>query len=177
MRNRNHLAGKKAGRRSAAIGAVVGAGLSLAGPGLSPARAADQPIVAIVDQARLVKIPAGTQTLIIGNPTIADVTLLRQANLMVLTPKAFGETNFIALDGDGNPVAESMIEVVNGSNALVVQRGMERQSYSCAPKCQPVERLGDDEKYLSAVAGAAQAHDQRIVAAQAPTGPGIAAPH
>ena len=177
MRSKNNIAGERAGSRLEIIGTVVVAAVLLAGLGLSSARAADQMIVAVVDQARLVKIPAGTQTLIIGNPTIADVTLLRQANLMVLTPKAFGETNFIALDGEGNPVAESMIEVVNGSNTLVLQRGMERQSYSCAPKCQPVERLGDDEKYLNSVAVVTQAHDQRIAAAQAPIGPGTASAH
>jgi Flp pilus assembly secretin CpaC len=169
MRNNKHRA-DGAGARSWPIRSLVVAGFWLAACGLPPARAADQPIVAIVDQARLIKIPAGTQTLIIGNPTIADVTLLRQANLMVLTPKAFGETNFIALDVDGNPVAEAMIEVVNGSDALVVQRGMDRQSYSCAPKCQPVERLGDDDKYLTSVASATQAHNQRLMAVQAPTG-------
>ena len=145
--------------------------------GSAAAYAEDQPIVAIVDQARLVKIPAGTQTLIIGNPTIADVTLLKQNNLMILTPKAFGETNFIALDAVGNPVAESMIKVINGENALVVQRGMDRQSYSCAPKCQPVERLGDDDKYLTAVASSDTAHSSRIAGTQAPTGPGVMSAH
>ena len=157
-----------------AIGlAVNAAGLAcalLAGAPVS-ARADDQPIVGIVDQARLVKIPAGTTTLIIGNPLIADVTLLKPNNLMVLTPKSFGETNFIALDANGNPLAESMIQVVNGTEALVVQRGMARQSYSCAPRCQPVERLGDDEGYLSTVASQAQAHNARLANSVAPTQP------
>lgn len=122
----------------------------------------DKTIVAVIDRARLVKVPDGTETLVIGNPTIADVTMLHQKNLMVLTPKAFGETNFIALDASGNPVAESTIRVVAGSNALVVQRGLERQSYSCAPRCQPVERLGDDEKYRAMVAAQTQDHFQRL---------------
>lgn len=141
--------------------------------GCLPARATDATIVATVDQARLVKIPAGTETLIIGNPTIADVTLLKQNNLMILTPKSFGETNFIALDKDGSPVAESMIRVVNGTDALVVQRGMDRQSYSCAPRCQPTERLGDDDKYLNQVATQAQSHSSRLAGSQPPTAQGM----
>ena len=140
------------------------------------ARAADLVISATVDQAKLVKVPAGTTTLIIGNPTIADITLLKQNDLMILTPKAFGETNFIALDKDGNPVAESVIRVVNGTDALVVQRGMDRQSYSCAPRCQPTERLGDDDKYLNQVASQVQAHGTRLAGSQPPTGPGLLAP-
>jgi hypothetical protein len=150
-------------------GLVVGAFVTMA----SLAQAEDLNIVAVIDQARLVKIPAGTQTLVIGNPTIADVTLLRKNNVMILTPKAFGETNFIALDSDGNPLAESMIQVVAGTNALIVQRGPDRQSYSCAPRCQPTERLGDDEKFMSATAAQATAHTQRLAGSVAPIGPGF----
>ena len=135
-----------------------------------PARAADDVIVATIDQAKLVKIPDGATTLIIGNPVIADVTQL-MPNLMVLTPKAFGETNFIALDKEGRTVAGSMIQVVGGSGAIVVQRGMERQSYSCAPRCQPTERLGDDNKYMTGVASQAEAHFRRISGSTPPAAP------
>ncbi len=158
------------------IGSLKAAVLLALAAGSLSARAADVVIVATVDQARLVKIPAGTETLIIGNPTIADVTLLKANNLMILTPKSFGETNFIALDKDGNPVAESLIQVVNGTDALVVQRGMDRQSYSCAPRCQPTERLGDDDKYLSQVAAQAQSHSSRLAGVQAPIGPSLIPP-
>ncbi len=130
--------------------------------------AEDARIIAVIDQAKLVKIPAGTQTLVIGNPTVADVTLIKQNNLMILSPKAFGETNFIALDAQGTPVAESMIEVVGSSASLIVQRGVERQSLSCTPLCQPTERLGDDNAYLSAVAAQDQAHVARLSGAATP---------
>ena len=86
-------------------------------------------------------------------------------------------TNFIALDAVGTPLAESTIQVINSSDALVVQRGMERQSYSCAPNCQPVERLGDDDKYLSNVAAQDAAHATRLSGAGRPdaAGPDVAA--
>ncbi len=117
---------------------------------------ADDTIVVTADQARIVKIPPGAQTLVIGNPIIADVTL--QNGVMIVTGKGFGETNFIALDALGNPVAESTIRVIGATNALVVQRGMEQQSYTCAPRCQPTVKLGDDPKYMSDVANSFQAH-------------------
>jgi Flp pilus assembly secretin CpaC len=116
-------------------------------------------LVVQIDHARPIKIPAGAQTLIIGNPMIADVTMLKQGGIMVVTGKGFGETNFIALDASGNPVAESMIQVVSSEGTLVVQRGLERQSYSCAPRCQPTLRLGDDPKYFSEVSAQVQAHN------------------
>ena len=102
-----------------------------------------------VDRARVVKLPAGAQTLVVGNPIIADVTLLRQNGTMIVTGKGYGETNLIALDGAGNPVAESLLRVVAGTNVVLVQRGLERQSYACAPVCQPTMKLGDDTTYFS----------------------------
>ena len=160
-----------------AAAAILGLASAIACMAPASVRADDAAIVGVVDQARLVKIPAGTDTLIIGNSTVADVTLLKQKGLMVLTPKAFGETNFIALDANGTPLAESTIQVINSTNALVVQRGMDRQSYSCAPNCQPVERLGDDDKFLNAVATQNAAHNSRLAGATAPTQPGLMSPH
>jgi hypothetical protein len=119
---------------------------------------ADETLVVTVDQARIVKVPPGTRTLVIGNPMIADVTLLKNGGTMVVTGKGFGETNFIALNAEGSPVAQSQIRVVLGANALVVQRGMDRQSYTCAPICQPTARLGDDPTYFNDVSGSFKAY-------------------
>src|SRR5579862_3857108 len=126
---------------------------------LTSSALADDTLVVTVDQARVVKVPATARTLIIGNPMIADVTLLKQGGTMIVTGKGFGETNLIALDSDGNPVAQSDIEVVGGSNGLVVQRGMERESYTCDPRCQPTARLGDDLKYFGDVTAQMQARN------------------
>ena len=41
-----------------------------------PALAMETVIVAL-DRAKMVKVPAGTQTMVIGNPLVADVTLLK----------------------------------------------------------------------------------------------------
>ena len=125
--------------------------LALAAPP-TPAAAANSLVVVSLDQARIVKLPERTQTLIIGNPSVADVTLLKANGVMVVTGKGFGETNLIALDANGEPVAESIVRVNGDSRNLVVQRGMERESYSCAPRCQPAVALGDSGKYMGDVA-------------------------
>ena len=151
-------------------------GLGLVAGLLSPGtgcRAENATIVAVIDQARLVKIPAGTATLVIGNPTIADVTLLKQNSLMILTPRSFGQTNFIALDDQGNAVAQSTIQVVAGGNTMIVQRGTARESYSCAPRCQPTEQLGDDDGYASKTAWQALAHSARLSGQAAPASLGM----
>ena len=134
--------------------------------------ALEKTISVVIDQAHLVNLPPGTSTLIIGNPTIADVTMIgSKGSLMILTPKAFGETNFIALDVAGRPLTESIIRVVAGEDALVLQRGMDRQSYACAPKCQITGKLGDDAKYFNAVSEQAKAYNSAAANAPPPVSP------
>jgi Flp pilus assembly secretin CpaC len=134
----------------------LGAGLILMMASGVAVHADTDKITVMIDQARIVKIPAGARTLVIGNPIIADVTL--QNGVMIVTGKGYGETNFIALDSTGNPVAESAIQVIGSGNTLVVQRGLDQQSYSCAPRCEPTVKLGDDPNYMAAVAGQVQKH-------------------
>jgi Flp pilus assembly secretin CpaC len=124
-----------------------------------PLRAMEETLVVTIDQARVVNVPAGTDALIVGNAAIADLTLLKQGATMIVTGKGFGETNFIALDAAGNPLAQSLIRVVGGRNALLVQRGMGRQSYACAPQCLPTVKLGDDDKYFVDVAKQVKDHN------------------
>jgi Pilus formation protein N terminal region len=100
-----------------------------------------------LDQAKIARIPDGTVTLVIGNPIVADVTMLKGSGSMVVTGKGFGETNLIALDAVGNIIDEKTVRVVPTGSVLVVQRGMERESYSCAPDCMPTVQLGDGRQF------------------------------
>jgi Pilus formation protein N terminal region len=121
---------------------------------VSAAQAGQDLLAVTLDQAKIVRIPAGTQTLIIGNPIVADVTMLKNIGMMVVTGKSFGQTNLIAIDGSGNPVSESIIRVSGASESmLTVYRGMDRESYSCTPHCEPILNLGDSTKFLSDVSG------------------------
>ncbi|MGH6837933.1 MAG: pilus assembly protein N-terminal domain-containing protein [Methylocella sp.] len=124
-----------------------------------PLRAKEETLVVTIDQARVVKVPAGTEALIVGSAAIAEVTLLKQGGAIIVTGKGFGETNFVALDSAGATVAEWQVHVVGGKNALVVQRGLERQSYSCAPQCLPTLKLGDDAEYFKKIEGQLKDHN------------------
>jgi hypothetical protein len=114
---------------------------------LSPERAAaDAPggdvLTVVVDEARLIRIPDRAATLIVGNPLIADVSL-QSGGLMVLTGKGFGQTNLIALDKAGNKLLEKNLLVKAPGETVVVYRGVLRETYSCAPACEPRNMLGD----------------------------------
>jgi hypothetical protein len=114
--------------------------------GASPARAETTMIAVILDQARIAQLPEGTTTLIVGNPMIADVTMLKNNNTMIITGKGFGETNLIAIDAAGSLIEERQIQVLPAKTLLVLQEGTSRISYACNPACMPTVQLGDDDK-------------------------------
>lgn len=109
---------------------------------------ANDTVTVVLNQARILRLPEKTKTIVVGNPMIADVAMQKHGNL-VLTGKSYGATNLIALDEKGNIVAESRIRVEGAQDAvLVVQRGMERETYSCAPLCQPTISPGDGKDFF-----------------------------
>jgi hypothetical protein len=135
------------------VGATVTAGVAMARDGERRGVFVD------VDRARVVRMPEGAQTLIIGNPLIADVTMLKTNRLMVVTGKSFGSTNLILLDPTGNQVGEEIITVTQPMDKLVVLRGLRRESYACSPDCAPAVDLGDDKDYTARVLEAVKQHE------------------
>ena len=110
--------------------------------------ASAQTIPVVLDEAKLVKLPDRVATLVIGNPLIADVGL-QAGGLMVITAKGYGATNIIALDRAGAVLMERMIEVTSPrDHVVVVYRGVERETYSCAPHCERRITLGDSSSYF-----------------------------
>ncbi|MFO7307288.1 MAG: pilus assembly protein N-terminal domain-containing protein [Pseudomonadota bacterium] len=146
MKARRHM-GSAGGR--AGLAAVLAAVACLVAASPAPALTKGETVTVAADQARLVRLPAGAQTVIVGNPAIADVSLQRNG-ILVVTGKSFGTTNLIALDASGNVLAESLIQVEEPASTVVtVLRGTARESLSCTPNCQPMLTLGDDMTYFT----------------------------
>ena len=103
-----------------------------------------------IDKARVMRLPEGVATIVIGNPLIADASLQR-GGILVVTGKGYGSTNLLALDRDGHIVLDKTVRVQGPGqgNLVVVYRGVERESYSCAPLCEPRITLGDGTKYFA----------------------------
>jgi Flp pilus assembly secretin CpaC len=121
--------------------------LALAGgaPSIPSAVAAESaPINVNVNMARILRINASAATVIVGNPGIADVTI-QDPKTLILTGKSYGQTNLIILDARGEPIADTMIEVVQmQAGTMTVYQGQARTSLACAPICQSVIMMGDD---------------------------------
>lgn len=129
---------------------ALAAAAFMAAPGPAAAQAAD-PISVKVNMARILRISAPAATVIIGNPGVADVTIQDPLTL-VLTGKSYGQTNLIVLDSAGNPVADTLVTVVQAQADLVtVYYGAARNTMACSPVCQPTIMLGDDPSYSNSV--------------------------
>jgi hypothetical protein len=115
-----------------------------------PESTASGPVTVRLDQAKLLKLPDRTATLVIGNPLIADASV-QPGGMIVVTAKSYGMTNLVALDRVGNVLAEYPIQVIGPGDAIVVVfRGVERETYSCAPVCEKRITLGDSGPIFSA---------------------------
>jgi len=123
---------------------------ALAGVAALPSAAdpAAEPVQVLLDQARIVRLPDRVATLVIGNPSVADGTL-QTGGLLVITGKSYGTTNIIALDQRGNVLSEQRVTVGAPKDAtLTVWRGVARETWSCAPRCEHSVMLGDDSGFF-----------------------------
>ncbi len=132
---------------------IVLAFLAASGPQPVHAGASPETLTITLDEAKIAKLPGETSTLIVGNPMVADVTMLKSSDAIVLTGKGFGETNLIALNSHGAIIIEKQLRVVPAHSVVVVQKGTSRISYSCKPICMPTVQLGDDPKTFNEAGG------------------------
>ena len=115
---------------------------------------ASEVILLLLDRVKIIQLPEKAVTLVIGNPLVVDVTMLRGNNKMILTGKGFGQTQVVALDAAGEAIGESLIKVsADDTKNLVVQRGLERESYHCNQRCQLTYALGDSTRHMGETAG------------------------
>lgn len=103
------------------------------------------------DQSQLIRLPRPAAEVIIGNPSIADVTI-QGGNLLVVTGKTFGVTNIIALDAQRNVIQDQRVLVERDDTRTVsLYRGALRETYACTPSCSPTITIGDETKFFDTV--------------------------
>lgn len=140
-------------------GARVGSRLLavLIASALSPCLAmAGEDLVVKYDQSELVQLARPAAQIIVGNPSIADISV-KSDRLLVVTGKTFGITNIIVLDAQNNIISNQRV-LVRRDEAKVVnlQRGTSRQSYNCTPQCNPSITVGDETGYFESISKASQ---------------------
>lgn len=114
---------------------LVLAGAALAAMAAIPASAADG-IEVVMNQAKIVKLTRAADTVVVGNPAIADASV-QDAKTIVLTGKGFGVTNLVVLDQSGSPIVDQQIYVSRQTDKSVrVYRRSTVQTLSCTPYCE-----------------------------------------
>ena len=117
----------------------------VAAAGVTQAHSASDVISVTLDQAQISRLPPGASTIILGNPMIADVTMVKNTDSVVITGRGFGQTNLIAIDSAGTVIEERELRVVPARTVVILQSGNARISYACNPDCMPTVQLGDDK--------------------------------
>lgn len=123
--------GRIASKLSARAGLIASAVL------LSGAQAiAASGIDVVMNQAKIVKLTRPADTIVIGNPAIADASV-QDDTTIVLTGRGFGVTNIVVLDEDGNPIVDEQVTVSRDNpHSVRVYRRANVQTLSCTPYCE-----------------------------------------
>lgn len=113
---------------------VLGALAALLGANV--AAHAEAGIEVVMNQAKIVKLARAADTIVVGNPAIADASV-QDATTIVLTGKGFGVTNLVVLDESGAPIMDELVTVARSTASSVrVYRRAEIQTLSCTPFCE-----------------------------------------
>jgi Flp pilus assembly secretin CpaC len=123
---------------------LIGAALvSIAAALTSGSATATDMVEVTIDFAKVVKLSRPAETIVIGNPGIADASVEDESTI-VLTGKAAGVTNMIVLDKAGEEVLHTTVRVASDVRQLTtVFKAGDRQTFSCSPVCEQVISVGD----------------------------------
>lgn len=97
-----------------------------------------------IDQTQRVQLRGPAGSVIVGNPAIADVTVV-DSNTLYITGKGNGVTEIVAVDTIGRTVFQSQVVVTDGAGAgrVRIWRAGQATEMACASSCSPSVRSGD----------------------------------
>jgi hypothetical protein len=138
---------------------------------IAPAAAQQRMIEVSVNTAELLRLDGAPGSVLVANPSIADVVVEGGKQVFVLG-KTPGETQLYILDTNGGTMVRAMISVVpQTARHITIIRGTEESQLHCAPRCAEV---GGREKKPGASGPAAGA--PALAPAPAPAAPAPAPP-
>ena len=118
---------------------------------LMTATAQARQITVETGKASAIKLTTNADSVIIGNPNIADVAV-HDDTLLFVTGKSFGTTNLMIFDKNGNTLVSSDVVVTaNSATWVSVKRGGDNFTYDCAPSCRPTLATGDEQQHYANV--------------------------
>ena len=112
-----------------------------------------------LDEVHTLTFRTPVSTVYVGNPSIADVTMIDARHAFV-QGKGYGRTNIMALNRDNVMVFNTHVTVTgtNGGGTVTLNRGAQRVTLNCAGgRCEPTPMPGDGKESFD-MAGQTVAH-------------------
>lgn len=139
---RNRRTGRALGR----------AALAIAAAGIFSVQAQAAGFLVEINQQKALHLSAPATAVMVGNPAIADVTVLGPQLIYVLG-RSYGSTNLVALDASGKQITELHVSVTSPSSSTVtLTRGAGQLTYNCTPRCERTVAQGDSSEGFEAAA-------------------------
>jgi hypothetical protein len=120
-----------------------------------------------LDEVHTLTFRAPIATVYVGNPSIADITMIDARHAFV-QGKSYGRTNIVALNHDGVQVFNSGVTVTSAATngTVVLNRGTQRITLTCAgTSCEPTPMPGDGKSAYEATDGVMTQHENAAIAA------------
>src|SRR5665213_318936 len=132
-----------------------------------PIVAKNDAVALALDEVHTLTFRAPVATVYVGNPTIADVTMIDARHAFV-QGKGYGRTNIVALNRDNVQVFNTHVTVIgnDSGNTVTLNRGAQRITLSCAGgRCEPTPTPGDGKDSYDAASTQASGHQNAARAA------------
>lgn len=130
------------------------------------ASAASAAVSVQLDQSTSVSLGGQASQVAVGNPAVADVSLIDRRHIMILG-RAYGMTNLTVFDQAGRRIYETTVTVgsTGDSGRVSLFRGAEVQNYTCGPRCERTPLPGESTPVYQNASGAYTDYAARAKAA------------
>jgi hypothetical protein len=123
-----------------------------------------------IDESAIVRTSAPIGSVVVSNPSIADVTVVDARRVAVLG-RGYGMTNLIVLDRMGRPIMQQRISVAPAQSGRVsLYRGPLVYNFACSPRCERTPMPGEDKAPYEGAASSYKDYDQRAKSGATPSG-------
>ena len=144
--------------------------LAIAAPALAASKQVAKPadknvskndsVALALDEVHTLTFRTPVATVYVGNPSIADVTMIDARHAFVQA-KGYGRTNIMALNRDNVMVFNTHVSVTsnNGGGTVTLNRGVQRVTLNCAGgRCEATPTPGDAKELFDSAVGQIAGH-------------------
>ena len=105
--------------------------------------AAHAGVTARIDEATAITLSGPAASVVIGNPSIADATIVDRRRIAILG-RSYGTTNVMVFDANGRVIYNGLVTVTSPSAGHVsLYRGTAVHNFACGARCERTPMPGE----------------------------------